>query len=180
MTHSKQQKKVGRPPVIFNPEYIRLAFKYSLLGATDEQFAKLFNVGKSSIDQWKKNYPDFASAINRGRIQADAELATNLFRRGTGYEYSEVTTREIKNENGEILSIETVTITRQMPPDTDACIFWLKNRQPDKWRDKLAVEHSDKPKPSAANSETPAPTSLKATTQGVAKKRQLEKGFDCG
>ena len=22
------------------------------------------------------------------------------------------------------------------PPDTTACIFWLKNRQPDKWRDK--------------------------------------------
>ena len=24
-----------------------------------------------------------------------------------------------------------------MPPDTTAQIFWLKNRKPDKWRDKV-------------------------------------------
>lgn len=27
------------------------------------------------------------------------------------------------------------------PPDTTAAIFWLKNRQPAKWRDKKEVEN---------------------------------------
>lgn len=27
-----------------------------------------------------------------------------------------------------------------MPPDTTSCIFWLKNRQKDKWRDKTEQE----------------------------------------
>lgn len=29
------------------------------------------------------------------------------------------------------------------PPDTTAMIFWLKNRQPDKWRDKRDVGDDD-------------------------------------
>ena len=29
-------------------------------------------------------------------------------------------------------------ITREIPPETAAGIFWLKNRRPDKWRDKPA------------------------------------------
>ena len=30
-----------------------------------------------------------------------------------------------------------VEIEKEIPPDTTAQIFWLKNRKPDKWRDKV-------------------------------------------
>ena len=36
----------------------------------------------------------------------------------------------------------TVTYTERMSPDTTACIFWLKNRKPEEWRDKTQVEPS--------------------------------------
>jgi hypothetical protein len=29
-----------------------------------------------------------------------------------------------------------VTVTKTLAPDTTAAIFWLKNRQPERWRDK--------------------------------------------
>ncbi|BBI32355.1 transposase [Cohnella abietis] len=32
--------------------------------------------------------------------------------------------------------------TKEVSPDTTAQIFWLKNRRPDKWRDKQEVNHS--------------------------------------
>ena len=32
--------------------------------------------------------------------------------------------------------------TKEVVPDTTAQIFWLKNRRPDKWRDKQDIEHS--------------------------------------
>ncbi len=35
-----------------------------------------------------------------------------------------------------------VPTIKHYPPDTTACIFWLKNRQRDKWRDRLDHEHS--------------------------------------
>ena len=37
--------------------------------------------------------------------------------------------------------IETV---KHYPPDTTAAIFWLKNRQVERWRDKQEVDHTTK------------------------------------
>ncbi len=31
---------------------------------------------------------------------------------------------------------------KHYPPDTQAASLWLRNRQPDKWRDKLTHEHA--------------------------------------
>lgn len=38
--------------------------------------------------------------------------------------------------------VVTKEVIKEVQPDTTAQIFWLKNRQPDKWRDKQDVEHS--------------------------------------
>jgi len=35
-----------------------------------------------------------------------------------------------------------VPTTKHYPPDATSAIFWLKNRQRDKWRDKQDVVHS--------------------------------------
>ena len=35
-----------------------------------------------------------------------------------------------------------IDVSDEMPPDTTAAIFWLKNRQPDKWREKQELAHS--------------------------------------
>ncbi|MBS4052001.1 MAG: helix-turn-helix domain-containing protein [Methylomonas sp.] len=148
---TQQQKKPGRPPITFSHYYIELAHNYCLLGATDEQLAQFFNVPESTILKWQKDYPDFSDAIKRGRILADMSVAESLYRTCLGYTHTETTTREIRSASGEILSVETVTVTREMPPDTAACIFWLKSRQPDKWRDKTDVEYILKPQPEATD-----------------------------
>lgn len=38
--------------------------------------------------------------------------------------------------------VVTKEITKEVLPDTTAQIFWLKNRRPDRWRDKQDIEHS--------------------------------------
>jgi hypothetical protein len=69
---------------------------------------------------------------------ADAEVAEKLFKRATGYSHDAV---KIFNDQGAPLQ---VPYTEHYPPDTTACIFWLKNRRPDLWRDKVEqqLEHS--------------------------------------
>lgn len=57
-----------------------------------------------------------------------------MLKRALGYEYTE-TTREYIPELDEMKT--TKKVTKQVAPDTTAQIFWLKNRKPDKWRDKL-------------------------------------------
>ena len=121
-------------PTKFKPEYVDLTYKYCLLGATDADLAKFFEVEEKTINNWKENYPEFLQSIKRGKEEADANVASRLYSRALGYEHPE---DKIFNDNGEPLVVPTI---KHYPPDPTAAIFWLKNRQPDKWRDKQEID----------------------------------------
>ena len=123
-------------PTKYKDEYAKQAYKLCLLGSTDEDMADFFEVSKSTINNWKHDYPEFLDSIKRGKISADATVASRLYKRATGYEHDE---DKIFNHQGEALIVPT---TKHVQPDTTAAIFWLKNRQPKLWRDKQDVEHS--------------------------------------
>lgn len=123
----------GRPTK-FKEEYCDQVEKLCKLGAIDEELADFFQVDVSTINNWKNDYPKFLESIKRGKIQADSEVAEKLFKRATGYSHEDV---DIKMYEGEI--IETRLI-KHYPPDATSIIFWLKNRQPGKWRDKQEID----------------------------------------
>jgi len=107
----------------YKPEMCEQAYKLCLLGATDDQIADFFELSTSTIEKWKKVHPEFGEALLRGKTEADAVIAESLFHRARGYSHPDV---HVSNYKGDI----TVTkITKHYPPDTTACIFWLKNRQ---------------------------------------------------
>lgn len=116
-------------------------------GFTDLKLAKLFGVSKSTINLWKKEYPEFSDSAKRGKDDFDSdEIEKSLARRATGYKYSEITRRRlpIKQPDGEI-KYELVPIKivkKDVAPDTGACGMWLFNRRPDRWKNKQQVEHS--------------------------------------
>jgi catechol-2,3-dioxygenase len=87
-----------------------------------------------------KLYPEFATSIKEGKAPADAKVEMSLYKKALGFEVTEK--RALVVGTGEYAHIEMVTETRYVPPDNTSCIFWLKNRKPDKWRDKHDVEHS--------------------------------------
>ena len=115
---------------LFRPEMAEQAYKLCLLGAKDDELAGFFDVNVKTIYRWKEAHPDFADAVRSGKSSADSEVANSLFRRANGYDYS--ATKVIKDRTQGIIE---VPYSAHMPPDVIACIFWLKNRQPDKWRD---------------------------------------------
>ncbi len=134
---AKTKKKTGRP-TLYKPEYAEQAHKLCLLSATDKELAAFFKVAEDSIHEWKKVHPEFSESITRGKMVADANVAKRLYERAMGYSHAE---DKIFNNNGVALVVPT---TKHYPPDTAACIFWLKNRQRDRWRDKLDHEHTGK------------------------------------
>lgn len=129
----------GRPTK-YRPENAEQARKLCLLGATDAEMADFFQVEQKTIDNWKKDHPEFLQSITRGKQQADAEVAEKLFERAKGYSHPE---DKIFNDNGSAMVVPTV---KHYPPDTQAASLWLRNRQPGKWRDKQhldsTIEHS--------------------------------------
>lgn len=124
-------------PTDYREEYAEQAYNYCLLGATNDELATFFDVHVSTIYQWKLDHESFSDALKRGKEMADARVARALFSRATGYSHEDV---DIKMYEGNI--IETPTI-KHYPPDATSMIFWLKNRQPDKWREKREVAEVD-------------------------------------
>jgi hypothetical protein len=137
MNMKTEYNTAGRP-TSFKSEYIELGHNYSLLGATDSEMATFFGVAESTINLWKLKQPKFKDALIRGKAVADAHVAKALYTRAIGYSHAET---HVSNYQGEI----TITqVTKHYPPDSVACFFWLKNRQPDKWRDKIEVNNNIK------------------------------------
>jgi hypothetical protein len=50
-----------------------------------------------------------------------------------------VSRREILQLEGEVKQIE---YNRYFPPDTQAAMFWLRNRRRKQWRERIELEHS--------------------------------------
>ena len=104
-------------------------------GLTDEQIAKNIGISRSTLNVWKDRYSDISDALKRGKEIVDRQVENALLKRALGYEYEEV---KKKFECG-VMTERTVT-KKEVIPDTTAQIFWLKNRKPDKWRDKPDYE----------------------------------------
>lgn len=121
----------GGRPTKYKPEYAEQAYKLCLLGMTNQELAKYFDVTDTTIDNWIANIPEFIGALKRGRDEADSNVADRLYRRAMGYEHDE---DKIFVQNGETIIVPTV---KHYPPDPVSAIFWLKNRQRLKWRDKV-------------------------------------------
>jgi len=115
-------------PTLYKPEYIELAHNYCLLGATNEVLGDFFGVTSRTIDNWIATHPHFADAVYRGRAAADAVVVRALFERAKGFSHKVTRTTLYRGKE------QTVTNTVSYPPDTQACMFWLRNRQREYWR----------------------------------------------
>ena len=121
----------------YKKEYDELAYNYCLLGAKDSQLATFLGVDEATINRWKKAHPSFCESLKGGKVQADAEIAQSLFHRAKGYTHPEV---KVFNNQGEIVTHDVV---KHYAPDPTSMIFWLKNRQPELWRDKQPNEEKE-------------------------------------
>lgn len=127
--------KIGRPS-LYKPEYDEQTYKLCLLGAIDNDLADFFGVQVSTISNWKLNEPTFMESLKKGKMMADANVAQSLYKRATGFK-EVVSTKEVEIDG----NVVTLHEDKYFPPDPVSAIFWLKNRQSTKWRDKQDVEH---------------------------------------
>lgn len=101
-------------PTDYRPEFCEQATNYCLLGATDSELARFFDVTEATINNWKNAHPEFFDAIKEGRESADSKVARSLYKKACG--------------------------DTEHPADTVAAIFWLKNRRKLNWREKHEIE----------------------------------------
>lgn len=129
-------KKAGRPSK-YKVEFDKQAAKLCRLGATDRDIADFFGISEATLNNWKLKHPAFLESLKRSKDEADSLVEQSLFRRATGYSHPAT---KFFQAGGEIIRQDYV---EHYPPDATSMIFWLKNRQSGKWRDKPDGDEGD-------------------------------------
>lgn len=119
----------GRPSKFDGIDQVQLK-KLVQKGFTDKELSDFFNITEQTLNNFKKKHPEFFESLKDWKKEADRKVEMSLFERACGYSHPE--DKIFTFQGAEII----VPTTKHYPPDPVAAIFWLKNRQPDVWRDK--------------------------------------------
>lgn len=130
----KRGKKSGRySRQKFTPGIVLAAEFMARIGMIDKDMAAKIGIHESTFHKWKKDYPEFAEALRRGKEEPNEKVISALYRRALGYAHPE---DKIMHYMGEPVIVPTI---KHYPPDTSAIIFWLCNRLAEDWRQKNEV-----------------------------------------
>lgn len=133
-------------------------------GATERELAEYFKVNNTTIYDWKLRHPEFASAIKIGKEQADDRVVASLYHRAVGYTHDAA---KIFNADGVPM---VVPYQEHYPPDVEAIKFWLKNRRPKEWRERVVQEIS-------GPDGTPIPIMAEVQAMSIDELRQIANGL---
>lgn len=105
-------------------------------GATHRELARAIGISEDTLYKWMSRHVEFGSACKVGKFIADSRVEGSLYARAVGYSYD---SEKIFKNGDEVIR---APIVEHVPPDVGACIFWLKNRRKELWRDKIDHEHT--------------------------------------
>ncbi len=125
------------------PDKLLLLEAWARDGITDEQIAGNMGINVRTLYNWKKKSVRIFQSLKTNKELADIEVENALRKKALGFRETEQTVsvrKTVEYENGkrvrEVTEPIVVESERYYPPDTAAQIFWLKNRRPERWRDK--------------------------------------------
>lgn len=95
-------------------------------------------ISPMTFNRWLADDAAVLEAFSLGADMANKRVEQALFHKAIGYTYP--AEKIAINADG---VVTRVRYTEHVPPDNTAMIFWLKNRERDRWRDVQKVEVED-------------------------------------
>ena len=141
--NTDEKNKEGRPTKYDESIHPRLAKWMRRSGLTDKQIAGELGICEATYYNWCNEHPEFLESTKQDKEFVDYLVEDSLLKKALGYKYEESKSFGMVNEEGKIVTARAEKTMKEVPPDSTACIFWLKNRQPTKWRDKTDVSVFD-------------------------------------
>ena len=114
-------------------------------GLTNLQIAHNMGITEKTLYEWANKFSEFSNALKKTKEVVDIEVENALYKKALGYNATIRKTFKVKetiySDSGkkikEVEKLEVGYDEVHIPADTTAQIFWLKNRKPDVWRDKV-------------------------------------------
>lgn len=137
-------KKINTPgrPTKWSEEIRQRILMLAERGFTDKEMAFVIGVTDTSLNNWKIKYPSFFESLKDSKLIADQKVERALFEKATGYKYMTQKPVTVSDGKDSGSHVELVDYEESIPPSDTSMIFWLKNRQPEKWRDKTEVNNN--------------------------------------
>lgn len=117
-------------------------------GLTQAEIAKNIGISRNELFTWRKERKEIDIALHKGREVTDIVVENALYKKAQGYnvslqktmkikkaEYDPITGKKVAEYEELVPAIEEIHV----PADTQADIFWLKNRKPLNWREKQDI-----------------------------------------
>lgn len=116
---------------------------------TDAEMAKEMHISPSTYYEWLKKHPEMSEAVTRARTGADARAVNERVERSlleTALGGVRVLKKPMKlkttsfDSRGRRVESEKLVYADEeiyVPPNVKAQIFWLTNREPERWRNKV-------------------------------------------
>ena len=119
----------------YQPAMAGIVNRLAKLGLTHRQMADALGVAESTFYKWKAEHADFRTALQLGMAVADARVVDSMHRAAIGYTHEEEVIRVLAD--GTVVRVPTL---KHYPPNPNLIIFWLKNRQPELWKERVEVQ----------------------------------------
>lgn len=128
---------MGKVDFWLTPEGLILLRAKSRDSLTRGELAQKLGVLPATLALWEKKYPEIEEALRQGREITDVRVENAILKKALGFETKEVK-KVVKADGAE----EVTTVYKTVPPDVSAASVWLKNRCPQKWREKPSEDGS--------------------------------------
>lgn len=93
------------------------------------------DISTATFYKWQEECPEIKEALRCGKEIVDYKVENALLKAALGHTTTEIKVTIGKRMiNGEAYMITKETTTKEVAPNVTACLAWLNNRLPDKWK----------------------------------------------
>ena len=128
-----EEKHAGGRPSILTDKIKEIILNLAPMGLSNVEIADMLGVHEATFYRWLQADPEFCESFKYEKSFGDAKVTQAMYKAACG-DVVTVERHEGIDANGNIVD---KTVTKQHKPDITAAKFWLSNRQPDKWKDKV-------------------------------------------
>lgn len=103
-------------------------------GATKRKIAEVLGIHIKTLWEWGKEHPEIEDALARGKDLVDYKVENALLKAACGYTKVKTVTYVGTVKSNKNREIGGERIEEEVGPNVTACLAWLNNRRPDKWK----------------------------------------------
>jgi hypothetical protein len=100
--------------------------------------AEEVGITENTLLTWRKEKPLFRKALAKAQKFVNAKIEKSLYERARGYKHKETIIHTYKGR-----VTDKTNVIKHYPPETQACLNWLYNKDPSRWKAKQEIEVSN-------------------------------------